>query len=63
MLSNNNQMIGCRDMTNKEKFMNYARRRIADKKYRQRKAAQEVIEAHIEGYERCSKGKWKAGQR
>jgi hypothetical protein len=50
-------------MSNKEKFMDYARKRIAERKYRQRKVVQEVTAVHTEGYERCSAGRWKAGQR
>lgn len=49
-------------MSNKDKFMDYARKRIAEKKYKQRKAVQEAIVTSTEGYERCARGRWKAGQ-
>ncbi|MFL0267241.1 hypothetical protein [Candidatus Clostridium radicumherbarum] len=44
-------------MTNKDKFMNNARKRLSDKAYKARKATQEAIQTRIEGYERCAKGR------
>lgn len=37
-------------------------KRITEKKYKQRKAVQEAIATSTEGFERCARGRWRAGQ-
>lgn len=43
--------------------MEYARRRLRDKEYKRRKRICEVTEVQVAGIERCSRGRWRAGQR
>jgi hypothetical protein len=50
-------------MSNKERFMDYAKKRIRDKAYKNKKAQQDAYETSLEGFERCARGRWRAGQR
>lgn len=50
-------------MNNKEAFMNYAKKRLKEKEYKRRKQFCEVGEVQVAGFERCSRYRWRAGQR
>jgi hypothetical protein len=50
-------------MTNKERFMEYANKRLKDKEYKRRKQLCILSEVQTAGVERCARGRWRAGQR
>lgn len=50
-------------MSNKERFMEYARKRLKEKEYKRRRLLCEIGEVQVEGFERCARGRWKAGQK
>lgn len=50
-------------MSNKEAFMWYAKRRLKEKANRTKKLNGEASITQIEGFERCSRYRWRAGQR
>lgn len=50
-------------MSNKEKFMQYAMKRLKEKEYKRRKELCIIGEVQVEGFERCARGRWRAGQR
>lgn len=50
-------------MTNKEKFMQYAKQRLKEKDYKRRKLLLDLADVQVRGVERCSRGRYKMGQR
>jgi hypothetical protein len=50
-------------MSNKEKFMQYAKKRLKEKEYKRREKLCVLSEIQISGIERCARGRWRAGQR
>ncbi|WML35370.1 hypothetical protein [Clostridium sp. OS1-26] len=50
-------------MTNKEKFMEYAKQRLREKEYKRRKFLIDLADVQAKGVERCSRGTYKIGQR
>ncbi|KZL88691.1 hypothetical protein [Clostridium magnum] len=50
-------------MTNKEKFMEYAKNRIRKKDYKRRKLLWDLGDVQAKGIERCANGLWRNGQK
>lgn len=50
-------------MSNKELFMQYAKKRLKEKEYARRKFLSELGDVQVRGFERCSKGRYSRGQK
>lgn len=49
-------------MTNKEKFMEYAKRRLKEKEYEKRKFLVDLADIRNRGVEKCARGRWRRRQ-
>lgn len=49
-------------MTNKERFMEYAKKRLKEKDYNRRKFLVDLADIQNRGFEKCAKGRWRRRQ-
>lgn len=50
-------------MTEKEKFMEYAKMRLKEKEYKRRKFLVDLNDVQVRGFEKCAIGRWKMHQK
>lgn len=49
-------------MTNKERFIEYAKKRLREKEYKRRKFLVDLADTQSSGIEKCARGRWIRGQ-
>lgn len=49
-------------MTDKERFMKYANKRLKEKEYKRRRFVSDLNDIQLTGVERCSRKGWRRGQ-